>query len=470
MASDEEELPVKDIATPLDTDVLCGRGGAALRHPGNQTYRSLVQLNKGLYISCLKMEKLKISKSIVAAIREQKGRFLEKDNNGTWYDIGDKKATEKTSQALREGQPKLKEKFEELSGNPAAMLESQLTDSAPRHSFNSSYVASDSSPRQSFNNSYAASDSTPRQSFNSQYVASDSSPRQSFNSQYVALDPSPTSHSFNDYTHPTNLATSAAFIATDKYNAALSQQQYAPKHVPSNTVNTPEMPPPAQIHDMMSQRLSLLDIQEVSVPHLRPSIIQRGSIIARELGVDSSGRSFMSDFSDYGMRDSSTGLSSDVQKVAEEGDLSQQTFHALLDVENRRSLFAKMKFNRRGAMNTSDRMMNSSEKSSGDGMPEIHMLESNMSLYSTVSSFGDPGIESRSITSGLSRIPDTSDNISMFSDLSKNIGNVSTRSICMSELSNMDDIDLADLPDKPANDTSPPNVASCYMEYGQNEL
>jgi hypothetical protein len=103
------------IVHPRDADVLCGRGGAALRHPGNQTYRRLVNLNKGLYITCLKTEKLKISRSIVAAIREQNGRFLEKSaDQNAWYDIGDKKAVEKTSQALREGQPKLRQKIIEM--------------------------------------------------------------------------------------------------------------------------------------------------------------------------------------------------------------------------------------------------------------------------------------------------------------------------------------------------------------------
>ena len=94
---------MKNIIDPRDNDVLCGRGGAALRHPGNQCYRRLVNLNKSLYITCLKTEKLKISRSIVAAIREQNGRFLERDAKaGVWNDIGDKKAIEKTSQALRE--------------------------------------------------------------------------------------------------------------------------------------------------------------------------------------------------------------------------------------------------------------------------------------------------------------------------------------------------------------------------------
>lgn len=55
-AAAEEELAMKNVVNPRDTDVLCGRGGAALRHPGNKTYRTLVQLNKGLYITCAKSE------------------------------------------------------------------------------------------------------------------------------------------------------------------------------------------------------------------------------------------------------------------------------------------------------------------------------------------------------------------------------------------------------------------------------
>jgi len=90
----------------------------ALKHPGNLAYRKIVGLNKELYATCLKTEKLRISKSIVAAIREIDGRFLEredgktsssldeKDENGnpvTWKDIGDKRAVEKTSQGKGTG-------------------------------------------------------------------------------------------------------------------------------------------------------------------------------------------------------------------------------------------------------------------------------------------------------------------------------------------------------------------------------
>jgi hypothetical protein len=111
------DMPMRNVEVYSEADVLCGRGGAAQKHVGNKTYRALVNLNKQLYASCRTTEKIKISRSIVAAIREQKGRFLEKqDGSELFYDIGDKKAVEKTSQALREGQPKLKKKLAKSDG------------------------------------------------------------------------------------------------------------------------------------------------------------------------------------------------------------------------------------------------------------------------------------------------------------------------------------------------------------------
>jgi len=126
--------PLTGVTKITENDIICGRGGVALKHPGNLAYRKIVGLNKGIYATCLKAEKLKISKSIVAAIREIEGRFLERedgkptsslderDENGnpvTWKDIGDKRAIEKTSQALREGQPKLLKKLAAMQGNMA---------------------------------------------------------------------------------------------------------------------------------------------------------------------------------------------------------------------------------------------------------------------------------------------------------------------------------------------------------------
>lgn len=117
---------VERITQINNNDVICGRRGVALKHPGNLAYRKIVSLNKELYATCLKNEKLRISKSIVAAMREAGGRFLEREDGKTslsldekgedgsevaWRDIGDRRAVEKTSQALREGQPKLLKKL-----------------------------------------------------------------------------------------------------------------------------------------------------------------------------------------------------------------------------------------------------------------------------------------------------------------------------------------------------------------------
>jgi hypothetical protein len=85
-----------------------------------------VNLNKGLYTTSLKTEKTKISRLIVASIREQRGRFLEKNKDFTWYDIGDKRAIEKTSQALRGGQKTYRPNIEEIGGTAGSLMDSQF--------------------------------------------------------------------------------------------------------------------------------------------------------------------------------------------------------------------------------------------------------------------------------------------------------------------------------------------------------
>ncbi|KAL9183703.1 hypothetical protein ACHAXT_004559 [Thalassiosira profunda] len=102
------DYPLCDIATPHPNDVLCGRGGGSNNHPGNESFRELVNEVKVPYVNCPKREKPLIARRIVEAVRKQTppGRFLSKNvKTGLWKDIGDGKAREKTSQALREGAP-----------------------------------------------------------------------------------------------------------------------------------------------------------------------------------------------------------------------------------------------------------------------------------------------------------------------------------------------------------------------------
>eukprot|EP00581_Thalassiosira_minuscula_P011756 CAMPEP_0183720636 /NCGR_PEP_ID=MMETSP0737-20130205/13190_1 /TAXON_ID=385413 /ORGANISM="Thalassiosira miniscula, Strain CCMP1093" /LENGTH=366 /DNA_ID=CAMNT_0025950529 /DNA_START=119 /DNA_END=1219 /DNA_ORIENTATION=+ len=98
--------------TPSDMDVLNGRGQGVHRHSGNIKFRKLVFVNRTLYAKCPKQDKMKISRGIVTAIRARGGRFLEFDERTEIYaDIGDKRATEKTSQALREGQTNIRKQL-----------------------------------------------------------------------------------------------------------------------------------------------------------------------------------------------------------------------------------------------------------------------------------------------------------------------------------------------------------------------
>lgn len=88
-----------------DYDILCGRGGLTNHHKGNKRFRDIVALHRPDYVRAPKIQKPSVARVIVRAIRngDPPGRFLRKDEkSGKWVDVGDKKAAEKTSQALRE--------------------------------------------------------------------------------------------------------------------------------------------------------------------------------------------------------------------------------------------------------------------------------------------------------------------------------------------------------------------------------
>ena len=78
-------------------------------HSGNVKYRSLVKRYQPLYIISKRRDKPRIAQKIVKTVRHAGGRFLKKDpKTNTWRDVGNQKAREKTSQALREGAPDLR--------------------------------------------------------------------------------------------------------------------------------------------------------------------------------------------------------------------------------------------------------------------------------------------------------------------------------------------------------------------------
>ncbi len=88
-------------------------------HAGNEHFRALVRKYKLEYVRCPKPQKGKFSKVIVDEIKNRNppGRFLKQDaQTKFWYDIGEKKALDKTRQALREGAPEIMKEMTGESG------------------------------------------------------------------------------------------------------------------------------------------------------------------------------------------------------------------------------------------------------------------------------------------------------------------------------------------------------------------
>jgi hypothetical protein len=113
----QQQQQQPEVITPHDHDVLSGRGNFVNYHAGNEHFRALVRKHKVAYVACPKPQKAKFSRMIVEEIRNRNppGRFLKQDNSTKlWYDIGEKKALDKTRQALREGAPEI---MKELSGD-----------------------------------------------------------------------------------------------------------------------------------------------------------------------------------------------------------------------------------------------------------------------------------------------------------------------------------------------------------------
>jgi hypothetical protein len=87
-----------------DNHVLCGPRGSNVHHPGNRLFLRLVKANKELYNKDYARHpsfKHLLVLSIIAAIQNRGGRFVEKEEEGKiWYEMSHKDACAKTVQAL----------------------------------------------------------------------------------------------------------------------------------------------------------------------------------------------------------------------------------------------------------------------------------------------------------------------------------------------------------------------------------
>jgi len=121
--------PVRRIRTPNPQDVLSGRGGGINSHKGNQAFREWVYQRKEEYnLAQNKREKIAVAMQVVRQVQQQNpmaGRFLQKDptlSGGSgvqwWVEVDESKALAKTTQALREGAPKIRQAHQKTDNSP----------------------------------------------------------------------------------------------------------------------------------------------------------------------------------------------------------------------------------------------------------------------------------------------------------------------------------------------------------------
>jgi hypothetical protein len=89
---------------PTANDVLCGRGKALARHPGNLRFAKTVRANLRLYsISKKRSDKTLVVAAVVSTLREQGVRFIKKDSKSTAYIVlSEEQAKEKAGHAIRD--------------------------------------------------------------------------------------------------------------------------------------------------------------------------------------------------------------------------------------------------------------------------------------------------------------------------------------------------------------------------------
>jgi len=142
---------VVGVEKPHDNDVLFGRGGNINNHPGNETFRQIVEEKKRAYLTAqFKREKREIADYILNYIKDLNppGRFLAKDSTGLWNDVGYEKARDKTSQALRENAPSIRKKIEDENIHLRAELQSRKEQEQgyPSHRGQQTFTSEDMNP------------------------------------------------------------------------------------------------------------------------------------------------------------------------------------------------------------------------------------------------------------------------------------------------------------------------------------
>ena len=100
-AAHEERQWSQVVILPTRNDILFGRGKPIQEHPGN--IRLLVMLESILdrYESLKRKEKSKLPQEVILKVKSMGGRFLRRQDDGTWEEVDDDTAREKVSHTFR---------------------------------------------------------------------------------------------------------------------------------------------------------------------------------------------------------------------------------------------------------------------------------------------------------------------------------------------------------------------------------
>lgn len=91
--------------TPTDNDVVCGRGRGYDMLAGNRAFRRLIKEHASIYsnsISTSRKRKSLITKTIREQLANENMRFLKKNRDGIWHEMGEKEIKLKIGHALRD--------------------------------------------------------------------------------------------------------------------------------------------------------------------------------------------------------------------------------------------------------------------------------------------------------------------------------------------------------------------------------
>ena len=101
-AAESHQPPHNGITQPGNNDCLFGREKWIDNHPGNKRYQQIIEENRLIYQVISKNEKKTLRMKIVNDWRANGCRFLKLNKTKMWEDIGDDKAQQYISLALRE--------------------------------------------------------------------------------------------------------------------------------------------------------------------------------------------------------------------------------------------------------------------------------------------------------------------------------------------------------------------------------